>query len=143
MNPLVKKPEERLLPEFRKISDEINQTIPNVWVQVESHSVGSDEYLGHSIAISCLLTKDCLTEADNVALCVSISHLVSTPKINAYVCWGHPSGYIEAEFPDYVEGSSYNSLIVSEEVLEDLYKDLPRLYEALFKALDRRKPGDE
>lgn len=143
MNPLIANLEKKLLPEFQKVADRINQTIPNTSARVETHSVGSDEYLGHSIAISCLLTKDYFTEVDDVALCVNISYLVSTPKVDAYVCWGHPSGYSEADFPDYVESSSGNSLIATDEVLEDLFKELPRLYSALFKALKRRKPGDE
>ncbi len=143
MNPLVAKLEGKLLPEFKKIADEINQTIPNVLAKAEFHSVGSEEHLGHLIAISCLLTKNYFTEMDDVALCVNVSYLASTPKIDAYVCWGHPSGYIEAAFPDYVKGSLNNSLIVSDEVLEDLYKNLPRLYEALFEALKRRKPDNE
>ena len=143
MNPLIAKLEKRLLPEFQKIVDRINQTIPHISANIESHSTGYDEYLGHSINISCLFTKDCFTEADNVALGVHIDHLVSIPKISAYVCWGHPSGYVEANFPDYWIGSSDNWLIVTDDVLEDLYKNLPRLYEALFTALRRRKPLNE
>lgn len=143
MNSLVIKLEKRLLPEFQNITDRINKTIPNISARVESSSIGSDEHLGHLIAISCLFTKDYFTEVDEVALCINIGCLVSTPRIDAYVCWGYPSGYSEADFPVYVEGSSNNSLVVSDEVLEDLYSSLPRLYSALFKALKRRKPGDE
>ena len=143
MHPLIAQIEEKLLPEFRKITERITQTIPNVSVRIESHSVGFDEYLGHSLNISCLFTKDYPTEVDDVALCVNISHLVSTPKIDAYVCWGYPSAYLEAEFPVHNKGSLNNSLTVTDEVLEDLYKKLPRLYSALFKALRRRKPNNE
>lgn len=143
MNSLVAKLEKRLLPEFRKIADRINQTIPNVWAQAETHSVGLDEHLGHSINISCLFTKDYYTEVDDVALCVNIDYLISTPKIFAYVCWGHPSGYIEAEFPKYIRDSANSSLIISDETLEELYKSLPKLYKGLFRALKRRQPGGE
>ena len=143
MNTLIAKLEKRLLPEFQKIVDRINQTIPHISAKIESHSVGSDKHLGHSINISCLFTKDYFTEVDDVALCVHVDHLVSTPKIFAYVCWGYPSAYLEAEFPKYIEGSANNSLIITDEILEDFYKELPRLYGALFRALKRRKPGDE
>lgn len=148
MNPLVAKLEEKLLPEFRKIADRINQTIPNVFANLESHEVGSlTEYQGYSFCISCLFKADILYEADevadNVALVVGLCYLTTIPKIYANVCWGHPSGYSESDFPDYVEGSLNNSVVVSDEVLEDLYRNLPRLYGALFKALKRRKPGDE
>jgi hypothetical protein len=140
MNPLVAQLEEKLLPEFRKIADRINQTIPSVTARASSYSVGYDEYLSHSIGISCLLQN--VDEPDNIALGVNIFRLNTTPKINADVCWGHPSGHIEAEtFTDWTKSDDLPD--VSEEVLENLYKNLPRLYEALFKALKRRKPGDE
>jgi len=148
MNLLIAKLEEKLLPEFEKVKDRINQTIPNVIANVESHEVGSlTEYQGYSFCISCLFKADILYTADevadNVALVVTLCYLTTTPEIFAYVCWGHPSGYSEADFPKYAEGYSQKSLPVSDKVLEELYKDLPRLYGALFKALKRRKPGDE
>lgn len=148
MNPLVAKLEEKLLPEFGKIAERINKTIPNVKASAYGSSASSlTEYQGYDFFIDCIFTADVLYEADevadNIALGVSLCHLTTTPKVDAYVCWGHPSGYVEAEFPDYWIGSSNDWVIVSDDVLEDLYKNLPRLYEALFKALKRRKPSDE
>lgn len=143
MNPLIRKLEERILPEFERVAVKIREQFSEVSVSVESHSVGSDEFLGHGYCISALLNNNLADETDLVDLCVSLSHLVTIPKIDACVCWGHPSGCVEAEFPDFVEGSANNSLVVSDEALEDLYEDLPRLYEALFRALNRRKPGNE
>ncbi len=148
MNSLVIKLEEKLLPEFQKIANRINQTIPNVKASVYGSSAGSlTNYQGYDFFIDCILTAYILYEAeevaDNVALSVGLCHLTTTPRISADVCWGHPSGHCEADFPDYWIGSSNDWLIVSDKVLEDLYKDLPRLYEALFEALRRRIPGDE
>lgn len=142
MHPLVEKLEKRLVPEFRKIADRINQTIPNVSAQIEAHEVGSlTPYQGYSFWISCVFTADLLVETDNVALGVSLCHLTTIPRISAGVGWGYPSGYSEA---DYGDGDSSNDwTIVSDDVLEDLYKNLPRLYGALFIALKRRKPADE
>jgi hypothetical protein len=74
-----------------------------------------------------------LSEADNVALSISLSKLTSTPKLNADVCWGHPSGYLEAEFTS-------SDLDFNDETLEKLYADLPRLSESLIEAVRRRKP---
>ena len=143
-HPLVKKLEEKLLPEFQEIVDQINQTIPDVSVTIDSSPTGSlTDFQGYSFHIDCLFTKNISSENDNVCLGVGLCHLTTTPKIDAYVCWGHPSGHSEAEFPIYIEGFSNNSLIVTDKILEDLYKNLPRLYEALFEALKRRKPGDE
>lgn len=143
MNPLVKKLEDRLLPEFEEVAAKICKEIPNVSARVSSFSVGLDEFLGHGYCISCLFNNSLAYDTDLVDLCVSLSHLATTPKIDACVCWGHPSGFVEAEFPNFAEDSLNNSLIVTDEVLEDLSKNLPRLYEALFTALKRRKPGDE
>lgn len=144
MNPLIEKLEKKNLPEFEEIAAKIRDEIPNIMVNVCSTSLGSlTEYQGWGFCIDCMLTDASYDEIDNVALSVTLFHLTTMPKIDADVCWGHPSGYVEAEFPDYIEGSSNNSLIVSDEVLEDLYKDLPRLYKALFEALKRRKPANE
>lgn len=147
MNSIVEKLAKKLLPEFRKIADQINQTIPNVSAEVESHEAAAlTEYHNYSFGISCVFLGGVSYEADevadNVALEVSVFHLTTTPRINADVCWGHPSGHIEAEiFSNWTSSDGLPE--VSDEVLEDLYRNLPRLYEALFKALNRRKPGDE
>jgi hypothetical protein len=136
-HPLVEKLEKRLLPKFEEVAERIGREIPNVSAKIESHSFGFNKYLGHSFGISCLLIPVC-GETDNVALTVSLSNLVATPKIDAGVGWGHPSGYIEADFPM----ASESSIEASEENLDKLYQDLPRLYESLFEALRRRKPHD-
>jgi len=133
MNPLFEILRKRLMPEFNKIADEINRTFPLVLAEVEDNEVGHGAEKGHYFAVS-LMIGNALSEVDNVVLDVSLWHLTATPKITAGVAWGHPSGYLEAEF---------RALDVSNKVLEDLYKDLPRLYEALFEALKRRRPGDE
>ena len=131
----VEKLRTRLLPEFDRIVNRIHESTTFVSAKIEDHKFGSGEFAGHSFIIS-LTLGNCLTEADNVALEVALIDLTSVPKINADVAWGHPSGSYEAEFSDaYLE--------ISNEVLEDLYKDLPRLYEALFEALERRKPPDQ
>ena len=66
---------------------------------------------------------------------VQIEKLTSNPKINGAVCWGHPSGHIEAEF-------SSEALAVSDEVLADLYSQLPRLFESLGEAIAKGKPSN-
>ncbi|MBR0933807.1 hypothetical protein [Bradyrhizobium jicamae] len=68
---------------------------------------------------------------DNVALLVSLKHLHKAPSlVDADVCWGHPSGYIEASFlPACVE--------FSRDHLEDLVKRLPELFTILKQAIRR------
>lgn len=143
-HPLVKKLEEKLLPDFRKIAERINNSFPNIIATVDSSSVGSlTEYQGHGFYIDCII-EDAFDDApDNVCLDVGLSFLTTLPRIRAGVGWGHPSGTSEAEFKDWGGGFPTEGMIVTEEILEELYNDLPRLYEALFKALERRKPADE
>lgn len=144
MHPLVEKLEKRLLPEFEKIAEKIRREIPNASVRVYSSGVGSlTQYQGHGFYIDCILTADC-GDTDNIGLEVSLSYLTTTPGICAYVCWGHPSGHSEIGFPENWTGRFPDEgVMASDAALEDLYKNLPRLYGALFRALKRRKPGDE
>ncbi len=143
MNPLVKKLEERLLPEFEEIAGKIRREVPNIGVKVLSFSGGLGIYLGHHFSINCWLKDDYYNDNDNLDLQVSIEQITTIPRISADVFWGSPSYYAEAEFYKWYGSFEENGLIVTDEVLEDLYKDLPRLYEALFEALKRRKPADE
>ena len=142
-HPLVKKLEERLLPEFEEIAEKIRNEIPDVFVKVYSSSSGSlTEFQGRDFLIDCIFT-DYYRETDNVALGVNLCHITTIPRISADVVWGSPSCYTEGEFYEWYGSFTENGLKVSDEVLENLYKDLPRLYEALFTALRRRKPLDE
>lgn len=104
--------------------------------KVYSQDVGSlTEYQGHQILIDCLLTDAPDDQPDNVALSVSLRHITTNPKIDADVCWGNPSGHIEAEF-------SPGPLEVSDKVLNELYAVMPRLYDSLTEAIKRGKPSD-
>jgi hypothetical protein len=134
MSSVVETLEAKLLIPFENLAKRLSNQFPNVSAQVYSHSVGSaTEYQGHSIGVSCLLADS--PEPNNVVLEVCLAYLTTRPKIYADVCWGHPSGHIEAEFPS-------ESVIVIDKVLEDLYAELPRLSESLVEAVRRRKPSD-
>jgi hypothetical protein len=138
MNPLVKKLEERLLPEFEKIAERIRQEIPNVLVSVYSSSTGSlTTYQGYDFAIDCIFTDASDDEIDNTCLDVGLGYLTTTPRIYAGVGLGG------AQFKDWGGGFPEEGMIVTDEILEDLYRDLPRLYNSLFEVLKRRKSLDE
>src|SRR5262245_9498714 len=89
--------ESDILALFRRKADELSMKYPNVKARAYSSPVGSaTQYQGHGIAIDCLLTNAPIDQSDNVSLSVSLCHLTTQPKINADVCWGHPSGTVEA-----------------------------------------------
>jgi hypothetical protein len=136
MSSLVSELEHELLPRFTDWANRLRAECPNVRANVFSHSVGSlTEYQGHGLGIDCLLTDTPDERPDNVALVVDVQHLTTVPLIDADVCWGHPSGHVEAEF-------SFDPQDASSEVLKNLYADLPRLYDALVAAAKRGKPSD-
>lgn len=145
MNPLVKKLGEKLLPEFEKVAEKIRREIPNVTASVYAHEVGAEtQHQGYSFGVECGFLENVPDdEPDNVGLDINLGHLTTVPKISADVGWGYPSGETETAFRDWGGSFPNEGMIVSDEILEDLYKDLPRLYDALFDALRRRKPADE
>lgn len=136
---LVEKLEERLLPEFEEVAERIRQEIPNIGVKVLSLSGGSGIHLGHHLSINCWLKDDYFNDNDYLDLQVSLERITTTPRINADVCW--VKGSFEAEF--YSDWTNTDNLReYSNNLFEELCQDLPRLYEALFEALRRRKPCD-
>ncbi len=143
MSSVVETLEAKLLVPFENLAKRLTNEFPNVQARAYSTSVGSlTEYQGHLICVDCLLTDASHDETDNVALCVDLAYLTTHPKINADVVWGHPSGHSEADFfSDWQSSSDW--LEVSDETLESLYADLPRLCETLIEAVRRRKPSNE
>jgi len=136
MNSLISELENELLPKFTDWAKRLRAECPNVQAKVFSYSVGSlTPYQGYIIGIDCLLADVPDDRPDNVALGVDVQHLTTTPLIDADVCWGHPSGHVEAEF-------SFDPQEVSDDVLNNLYADLPRLYDALLASAKRGKPSD-
>jgi hypothetical protein len=134
---IIEEIEERLLPGLRKVAQQITEQFPRVKATVWSSPVGSEtEFQGYDIGIDCLLTDAKLDQSDNIALVIGIRHLSTTPLIDADVCWGHPSGWVEAElFPDPLE--------VTPEILQEVETRLPVLYEGLRRAVIRGHPPDE
>ena len=121
---------------FEGLAEQLSTRFPNVVARAFSGSVGSlTEYQGYHVGVECLLTDAPDNRPDNVALSVDLWHLTTTPKVDAGVCWGHPSGHSEAEFRP-------GPLEVSSEILNELYVELPRLYESLVEAVNRGKPSD-
>jgi hypothetical protein len=99
-------------------------------VQVEFYSTQSDNNASYSIHcyFSDYFLFNPLKLPDTLTFDFSVSDLLNSPKFSADVYWEHYKEKSEAK--------------LSIENVEDLYQNLPRLYEALFEALRRRKPKD-
>ena len=134
MNAIVTDLERELLRPFKELAKSVLAQYPDAKADGKSQSFGPlSDY--HHIYISCLLPDVPHYRPDLVELIVAIYDLNSSPKINADVCWGHPSGYVEAEF-------SFDPVDASDKVLNELYADLPRLYEAFIEAVKRGRPSN-
>jgi hypothetical protein len=90
--------EAALMPSFHKIADAIARAFPRVKTSVWSSPVGSATPLqGHDMGVECLFLDAPLDVSDNLALSIGLAYLTSRPQLtNADVCWGHPSGCLEA-----------------------------------------------
>jgi hypothetical protein len=134
--------ERRIMPLLETAATILRDEFPSVNIGTESHSVGSLTALqGHMAAISCLLVEpekrtpdSSRTEPDLVDLVVGVKHLTTEPQLaDLYVCWGHPSGYVEVDL--------LPAPIVLDEAAWRLAEDaIPALVEALRTAIRRRRP---
>jgi hypothetical protein len=137
MDALVEKLEKELIPAFEALADRVVREFPTVNARAYSHSVGSaTDYHGHSMGVDCLVEDASDDESDNVCLTVSLAFLTTQPRVNADVCWGHPNGDIEASFFSDWE-SAFDWPEASVEILDRLCADIPRLSDALLKAVKR------
>jgi hypothetical protein len=128
--------EEQLMQSFRRIAEEIGQAFPQVVTNVWSSPVGSATSLqGHNMGVECLIQDAPLDVADNVALSIDLAYLTSQPQLTgADVCWGHPSGCLEAELTS-------GPLDLTEAVVEQVKAGLPTLEAALKAAVARGTPS--
>ena len=110
----------------------------NLWEQLPSTSVcvySRPSYRGRGFFIDCVVGGLPPKDVDNVALTIDTSDWKTTPRINADICWGHPSRHLEAEVFEEPQP-------LTEESVQFVLEQLPRLYAALYKALERRAPPD-
>lgn len=141
-HPLVKKLEEKLLPEYEELAKQIKVRFPNIKTSISASPTGSlTQYQGYSFYIECFF-DELEDETDSVFLGVSLGHLTTVPKIDASVDWGQPLGKNIIAFRDWSGTFPNDGIIVTNEVLEELYEYLPRYYEALLKALEKVETGE-
>lgn len=126
-----------LMPLLEEMAEGLKQQFPYVKANACSSAAGSrTDYQGHSYCVDCLITNAKPEDPDNVALEVATSYLTTTPRINADICWGHPSGQIEAEVFEA-------SQPLTAHTIEKILVELPRLYLILQAAVARRSPSTE
>jgi hypothetical protein len=101
--------------------------------------VGSlTDYQGYAVGVECAFSKVALNVSD-VALSVDLCHLTSTPKLMADVTWGHPSGHSEVAFRESCRLSN-EWPEATEEVVEELREQFPRLVRAFQSPVERGAP---
>lgn len=132
---LFKKIEERFSPFIKqgiaKISDNISYTSSNFFVFYPEGEKAGDGYF--NLGIDCTLKNADLEKADNIALSVSVTD-ENGSRINMDICWGQPSGKIEAElYPQFV--------VITEEVLTSVEKEIPNFIDDLILTLKKYPNG--
>jgi hypothetical protein len=129
--------ETRFLPALHIIAAEINRRFKNVRADIWSGPVGSlTEFQGHGLGVDCLIYDAPADQPDNIALIIGYEYLATSPKVNADVCWGHPSGHVEADV-------FATPLELNEAALAGIEAALPRLSAALIAALEQGHPPAE
>ncbi len=141
-HPLVKKLEEKLLPEFKKLAEEIKIRFPNIMTTIDASPTGSlTQYQGYSFYIECFF-NELEDETEEVFFGVSLGHLTTIPKIDASVGWGQPLGGNITAFRNWSGVFPDDGIVVTDEVLEELYEELPNHYDALLRVLEKIETGE-
>ena len=140
MHSSVEQIKELFLPEVQHLASEMRQQCPKLRFNVWHDSVGSrTAYQGYSLGVECVFQRVAADVSDNVALCIDLCNLTTTPRLMADVAWGHPSGYCEAAFRDNCQTSS-DWPEVTQGVVEELRTKFPMLVRAFQSAVERGSP---
>jgi hypothetical protein len=126
--------ENQLRQSWAPVCDELQSIAPTARVSVSSNTWGQATGAnGYSIHLCCFWPSRRADEVDDVTLSLSFLHVDSTPSVSMDVCWGHPSGFVEAEMAD-------TWVPFSDEVTARLFEEMPRLSDSLRNAIRRGKP---
>jgi hypothetical protein len=140
MYPLIEQIECLLLPQMRSVASEMRKKHCNLKFNLWHAPEGTlTDWQGYSLGIECIFPRDTENVPKNVALSVDLCHLTSAPKLAADVIWGHPSGEVEASFPED-RGSMRQWSEATPETLTELRKALPKLIQAFETAVQRERP---
>jgi hypothetical protein len=129
-----------LMPRLKEMETRLKSVLPGATVAVFSGSVGAaTSFNGAQFGLECLLPEVADDQPDNVAFIVTLCHLDREPRLAADVCWGHPTGHVEASLSGQ-EGSSDRWPFATEARIEELLKEAPHLLRALEQAAQRGHP---
>jgi hypothetical protein len=140
MHPLVEQIERLFLPEVQGVASEMRGRYSSLQFNVWHAPEGSlTDYQGYSLGIECVFPRAAANASNNVALSVGVCHLASAPKLMADVVWGHPSGEVEAAFPE--NRHSINEWPeATPEAVQELNRVFPKLIQAFQTAVQRAAP---
>jgi hypothetical protein len=126
--------ERRFLPALRAAQSEFSADFPDVRTTAWSQSCGeATDSPGQVIGLSCFFPQAPLDQPDEVSLTLSIGGVRGPgPTLDVDVCWSDPGGLEADLFPKTVP--------LSEEALQKVDAELPRLIEVLRTAVRRGRP---
>jgi hypothetical protein len=138
VHPVVQDLETRFLTRLEGYAEPLRSDFPNIKVEVWSWSVGSlTDFQGHNLGIDCTMPDVPLNRPNNIALIIEVMHLTTEPRLcDAIVCWGHPSGAVEAAL------IRDGALPYNESTISIVEERLDELVAALREALRRGIPSD-
>jgi hypothetical protein len=137
-HPLVLQLDRELMPRLRQVALDLGQSLSRAEVSVFYGPVGTaTKHQGLQIGIECIFSDPAASEPDNAAFMVSACHLDREPRLTADVCWGHPSGHVEACIDD---GSSEQWPLATPCRISEIITQTPRLLSAFAVAARRGHP---
>ena len=132
---VVRELERRFLPALRRAEAEINAGFPGVRAEAWSQPHGqATDSPGYVIALSCYFPDAPADQPDEVTLELCVGGIGGPkPSLEADVIWGCP-GQVELDlFP--------GSVAMSEDAVQRIEAELPRLVQVLQAAVRRGRPG--
>lgn len=124
-----------LLPGLELFASEISAEFPEIRTSAFVHDTSANAvWPRFDLYVESNFSERPREQADEIALEITLDLRQDPPRFhNADVCWGHPSGEVEAMLA--IDGLPY-----SPESLATLRDGLPTLFEAMRNALTRGHP---
>ena len=140
MHPLAAQVVDLFSPELQRVASELQQKHPGLQFNVWQGQVGSaTEYQGYALGVECIFPTTSENATSNVALCIDLCHLTTSPRIMADVAWGYPSGQSEAALRENCH-SSTDWPEATPEAVQELKTAFPKLAQTFQSSVERGTP---